>query len=113
MLFVALLLAQEVVTLDGAIANYREKTRAETPCRKASGDNEIVVCARRQADRYRLPLMSTYNGAEAAEVRIARLTDTAPPPCGEGAFLVKCGMAGVTATVSSRGVRIVQRPLAP
>lgn len=111
--FLALLLAQEVSTLDAAVAAYREKTRAETPCRKAATDDEVVICARREADRYRVPLVTSSAGAEAAEARVARLLDTAPPPCGEGAFLVKCGSVGVGVSVSSRGLRTVRRPLAP
>jgi hypothetical protein len=113
MFLVALLIAQDAPNLAAAIARTREQTRAETPCRQAAGEEEVVICARRAADRYRLPLVTHSAGKEAAEVRVARLLDTAPPPCGEGAFLVKCGAVGVSASISARGVRTALRPLAP
>ena len=110
---VLLLLAQDAGTVDAAVAAYREKTRADLPCRKPGDESEIVACGRREADRYRPPLVPAYNGREAARVREARLLDTNPLPCGQGAFLVQCGGVGVGVSVGGRGVRYVRRPLAP
>ncbi|WP_448662391.1 hypothetical protein ACG3SL_17245 [Sphingomonas sp. CJ20] len=107
-----LLLAQEV-TADAAMAAYREKMRADVRC-KESTENEIVVCALREADRYRVPFVERGAGREAAEVRVARLFQNGDPvPCGQGAFLVHCGKVGVTMTANATGAHLVQRPLAP
>lgn len=94
---------------------HRQRWRGDVQCEKARDENEIVVCSRRDADKYRVPLVSSYHGKESADARIGRLFDGADgrPPCGEGAFLVRCGSVGVTVSVSARGVRQVRRELAP
>ncbi|MBB5712199.1 hypothetical protein [Sphingomonas xinjiangensis] len=112
--FALLLLVQQVPSIDGALLNYRELTRVEPGCKRGARGDEVVICARRQADRYRLPLTTTYDGDENPDKRVAKLLDTAPPPCGEGAFTVKCGAVGVTTTMGAgRPPRVSLRPLAP
>ncbi|HEX8301716.1 hypothetical protein [Sphingomonas sp.] len=98
-----------------AYAEYREKTSIEVRCQQPKDASEIVVCARRQSDRLRLPLVPSYRArSDMGDMRTARLLDTAPAPCGEGAFLVNCGSVGVGMTVSSGGsVRYVRRETAP
>jgi hypothetical protein len=114
MLLPLLLLIQDAPALDAAVAAYRAKTAAEVPCRATEEEEEIVVCAQRHADRYRVPLTTTYNGREADGVRLARLLDTNPLPCGQGPFLVRCGAVGVGVGVSLGGgpVHYIERPLA-
>ncbi|AJP74614.1 hypothetical protein TS85_17805 [Sphingomonas hengshuiensis] len=113
MLPMLLIFAQDAMTLEAAMAAYREKTRADVPCRVTDQDDEIVVCALRNADRFRVPFVQRGAGAEDARLREARLTTPPATPCGQGAFLVHCGKVGVTVSVDSRGAHWVERPLAP
>ncbi|NYT41245.1 hypothetical protein HZY97_10790 [Sphingomonas sp. R-74633] len=119
MLFHALLLlAQDQsppATPAEAMAMHRQHWSANPECKRARDENEIVVCSRREADRYRVPLATTYADPDTDAGRLTRLFDGADghAPCGEGAFTVRCGSVGVTATVNSRGVHYVRRDLAP
>ncbi|MCD2323196.1 hypothetical protein LQ953_04090 [Sphingomonas sp. IC-56] len=109
-----LLMVQEVPALDAAMSSYRELTRVEPACKRSTQGDEVVICARRQADRYRVPLATSYGGDELPDKRVAKLLDTAPPPCGQGAFTVKCGAVGVSTTMGGgRPPRVSLRPLAP
>jgi hypothetical protein len=89
---------QDVNRVEAVLKEYHELTRAETPCRDRARD-EIVVCARRDAERYRLPLPSVPS-PRGAELRTARLLDPHAPACGMGAFTVGCGKVGAGMTVS-------------
>jgi len=114
MLIALLLMVQEVPAVHAALNSYRELTRVEPGCKRGPQGDEIVICARRQADRYRVPLATTYDGSENPDKRVAKLLDTAPPPCGQGAFTVKCGAVGVSASMGvGRPPRVSLRPLAP
>lgn len=113
-----LLLAQDqapAVTPAEALETYRQNWSANPRCTRARDENEITVCSRREADRYRVPLVTPYNGPDTDAGRLTRLFDGADghAPCGEGAFTVRCGSVGVTATVNARGVHYVRRELAP
>lgn len=94
---------------------HRERWSANPKCQKARDESEIVVCSRREADRYRVPLVTGYNGPDTDQGRLIRLFDGADgrAPCGQGAFMVRCGYVGVGVTVSGRGVRTSRRELAP
>jgi hypothetical protein len=98
-----------------AMEMHRRTWSANPKCERARDENEITVCSRREADKYRVPLVSAYTGPDTDQGRLDRLFDGADghAPCGEGAFTVRCGSVGVTATVSARGVRYVSRQLAP
>jgi len=115
MLLPMLFLFQDKTDLTAAMGDYREKTSAVVRCRQPKDGDEIMVCARRQNERLRLPLVPNYRAAaDMGDMRTARLLDTAPPPCGEGAFTVKCGSVGVGVSLSSGGkVRYVPRATAP
>lgn len=115
MLSVALLLVvQDAQSVDTALAEYRRKTRADVPCRAPGDENELVVCASREADEHRVPLVPAYSGKDLPDARVARLVgQRILPECGQGAFMAKCGFVGVTMTVGPGGVRLVRRPLAP
>lgn len=81
----------------GVMARYREKTRAEVPC-TAPSDGEIVVCERRDADRYRVPLQ-VVDRRDLVPLRTATLTeDVSRVPCGQGPTLARCGKVGVGVT---------------
>ncbi len=114
--FALLLLAQDhAPTPAEVMALHRQRWSASPACQRARDESEIVVCSRREADKYRVPLQTTYNGPDTDQGRLDRLFDRADGslPCGQGAFTVRCGSVGVTATVSARGVRYVRRELAP
>ncbi|WP_066721287.1 hypothetical protein [Sphingomonas pituitosa] len=117
MLLTMLLMAQQTAVAT-VLADYRTQTQAEIPCRTSSDQTEIVVCARREADRYRVPFVAPNLGRDSDAARLNRLIgDPAQQgitPCGEGAFTVRCGKVGVTVTMGFDGkVRMQQRELAP
>lgn len=99
-----------------ALLTYREMTAVAPRCRTRPGA-DILVCGRRDADRYRVPFILPTPGdpknltvhQERAEL-LAR-----PSPCEErGPFLIGCGMVGVTvSTKLASGETEVVRPPAP
>lgn len=98
-----------------SLVTYRALTSVEPRCARASGE-EIMVCGRRQADRWRIPFIAYSVGDPRAEglpaerVRIQHETT----PCQDmGPFLVGCGMVGVTVGTSLDGAPLRLRPLAP
>ena len=98
MLLMSLLLLagmQDSDRVETALANYREGTRATVRCSAADDDDEIRVCARRKADQWRVPLVLSASAKNSVPMRTAALLDEHRPPCGEGAFLVRCGSVGV------------------
>lgn len=118
MLLISLLLLGQETTVSAAVADYRSLTRAEIPCRSPADSGEIVVCARREADRYRVPLVTVDLHRDSDAARLERLIGEPEQqgitPCGEGAFTVKCGKVGISATVGADGrVRTSLRELAP
>jgi len=98
MLFADLQAQDRVAAL---VAEYREHTRVAPRCdAEKRRDDEIVVCADRVADRrYRVPFV-TINPRDSIPLRTAALLDEHRAPCGEGAFLVRCGKVGVSATLT-------------
>jgi hypothetical protein len=117
MLLSLLLIAQQN-TVSTVLADYRTRTQAEVPCRAPSDEGEIIVCSRREADRYRVPFVTPTLGRDSDAARLNRLIgdplQQGITPCGKGPFLVRCGMVGVTATVGFDGtVRTERRELAP
>lgn len=117
MLFALLLLAQSQAAMTPAqvMEMHRERWAANPKCRETTEESEITVCARRAADKYRVPLEMPYRGPDTDAGRLTRLFDGADghAPCGEGAFTVRCGSVGVTATVNASGAHYVRRQLAP
>lgn len=99
MLFFA---AQESDRVAALMAAYRERTRVAPRCNDARRrDDEIVVCSDREADRrYRVPFVPPVRARDSVPMRTAALLDEHRAPCGEGAFLVRCGKAGVSATMT-------------
>ncbi|RZF63386.1 hypothetical protein EWE75_16430 [Sphingomonas populi] len=101
---------------DAAIMAYQALTSARPACSRPTGD-DVVVCGRRAADRYRVPLIvhdpgdPAYEGVLAERERLFARTDN----CEEKSiFLVGCGSFGLKATVNAAGTRIAgERALAP
>jgi hypothetical protein len=88
--------------IDSVIARYREKTRGAVSCVRDA--HEITICSRREGDRYRVPLVTSYDARDSVPLRTATLLeDVSVPPCGGGAFMQNCGMVGVTMTTSFGG----------
>ena len=114
MLLPLLLLVQEAPPVSAAIAEYRAKTAGDVKCRVADDSDEVVICALRDADRYRVPFVSPSR-RELPDQRVARLVgQRTEPECGKGAFTAHCGSVGVGATMGNgRGLRWSERPLAP
>jgi hypothetical protein len=113
MLLPLLLLAQEAPALAAALAEYRAKTSADVPCRATEDGDEIVVCALRDADRYRVSFVGPAR-QELPDQRVARLVGgRTEPECGQGAFMARCGFVGASVSVGGRGVKWVKRELAP
>lgn len=112
-----MLLLQTTPSAAALIAETRALTRATTECRMQRDGDDIVVCARRDADRWRVPYLIPTPGdpkAEDAPGDTERLI-ARPNACAEMRLMAYgCGMAGVSATAGARGVGVhTLRPLAP
>lgn len=109
----AALPSADVQTLS-LLEKHRRMTRVELECRAAHGD-EIVICGRRDADRYRVPLIEHDAGDPRTETVMdqrERLQNKTTPCQARGPYLVGCGMVGVTvsSTIGRDGIKY--RPLA-
>ena len=95
------------------MAAYRERTRADLPCRTTAAQDEITVCGRREADRYRISFVGTDPRDSVPRERALLLK---PPmnDCGRiGQTFAGCGFAGVTVSTNGSAVRMESRKLAP
>ncbi len=96
------------------MADHLRRTRAEVPCEAPKANDEVVVCARREADHYRVTFVTT-DPRDAVFAERTRLMHNPGPKCGiTGPFLVSetCGMVAVTASTNGGAVRIRPRKLA-
>ncbi len=113
-LWLAMLLDE--TTVAAAVARARAATRIDTPCREGAAPDEIVVCAARNADRYRVPLVTGPAPGDPRAVDALgereRLLVVPQLPCGVGAFLQGCGSVGVSASTRGGVKPGTQRPLA-
>ena len=98
------------------LARERALTRATVQCTAPADADEVTVCGRRQADRYRVPLIEidpddpAHEAVAAERERLLARTTT----CREHSlFQVGCGMAGVTVSTRHGLVPGGERPLAP
>ena len=115
MLLAMLVLLGQDMPLAAAVTEYREKTSAGVRCAAPKDDGEISVCARRQAYRYQLPLISTNprNDARAQENLLSTPEAQGAVACGKGAFLVRCGSVGVGVTIGLGGGGYIRRAPPP
>lgn len=105
---------------DGHVAEMMARARSATqvlqPCRRDAEPDEIVVCAGRNADRYRVPLSTAPADGDPKAVDALgereRLLRVPQGACGTGAFLQNCGFVGVTASTRRGGSVGAPRPLA-
>lgn len=103
------------IDLAAGVARAREVIAVDPPCRSTRDDGEIVVCARREADRYRVPLVLSARPENSVPLRTAELTkDYGRIPCGQSAFTAQCGsMVGVSVSTNGQNIKMVRRELAP
>lgn len=116
MLLPIMMMFQDTTSIAAIYAEYREKTRVEVRCTRPKDENEITVCARRQADRYQTPFIAARGASNANGQENILLNREAQGhvECGKDAFLVRCGSVGVGVSVSSGGgVRYKLREPAP
>lgn len=105
--------------VDRLLADHGEMTRAIIPCKITGDPNEIVVCAARDADRWRVAYITRDPGEpdpDNVPAEKARLLTQNGNNCRNMTLSVAgCGMAGVSTTMGNgRGVRLERpRPLAP
>ncbi len=98
------------------IQKYQAMTRVEPRCSAPKAGNEIIVCGRRRADRWRVPYLLKEAGDPSIQNVSAERNGLIPTttPCQDRSiFLVGCGKVGLTASVgigSGQGVKL--RPLA-
>lgn len=100
-----------------ALTRYQALTRGEPDCLRSRAEGELVVCGRREADRYRVPLVEPEAGNPAQESVSAereRLQHQTTPCEDLGPFLVECGMVGVSTSVGfgASGTKVRYRKLA-
>ncbi|MGH6617256.1 MAG: hypothetical protein ACRECS_24000 [Sphingomonas sp.] len=98
-----------------ALEQYRALTAVGPRCAASTDPDEILVCDRRRADLYRVPLILPDPGDpknEGVPAERERLLARSNNCAEKSSFLVGCGMAGVS--VGTRGVQLGgERPIAP
>ncbi len=109
-------MAQDGSAAAAMIARARSLTQVVQPCRADAEADEIVVCAARTADRFRVPLVTPPAEGDPRAVDALgereRLLAVPQPACGTSAFLQRCGFVGVTASTRKGGTIGRARPLA-
>ena len=110
-----MLSAGQQVDLNRELAAYREQTRVRVQCDRDA--DEIVVCARRETEAHRAPLVLANTGERdnlsAFEARQALLRQPNACETKIGNTPYGCGFVGVTMTSNASGTRIVERKRAP
>jgi hypothetical protein len=105
----------QTVTAETALITYSERMATRPNCKRINTANEITVCGKRNADKYRVPLIVYDAGDPRAEglwgerERIQHQTT----PCEENStFVVNCGSVGVSVSTRLDGARPKFRTLA-
>jgi hypothetical protein len=119
MFAILLILAGQPADAQTALVHYRAVTAVGPHCDTGANGTDITVCARRNADRYRLPLIEQDAGSpkiQNVSAERERLFASTSNCQEKSLFLVGCGKVGVGATAGFGpggiyGARL--RPLAP
>ena len=103
-IFLATLAVSAQAAEPPVVQKYLAMTRVEPRCSAPKAGNEIIVCGRRRADRWRVPFVGYEIGDprnEGVSSERNRLASEPRPTCGTTAFFSTsaCGMVGVTATI--------------
>lgn len=96
----------ETPTAETALMTYIELMATRPNCKRARAANEITVCGRRDADKYRVPLITYDVGDPRAEGfwgERARLQNQTTPCQDNSVFLVGCGSVGVSVSIKLDG----------
>ena len=102
---------QATFDANAAVEKSRQETRATIECTVTRSD-DITICAKRDADRFRVPL-ETVDIDKGVPAERARLIER-PNNCQEkSAFLVGCGKVGVGVSSQHGVVLGGERPIAP
>lgn len=105
---------------DALLARYLKVTRVTVQnCIAPRDDRAILVCARRQTDRYRVPFIGYDAGdprGESVSGERNRLASTPRLPCGQTAIIANCGTGVGVSVGTSFGINgfgpLRVRPLA-
>lgn len=114
MSILALGLLLQSVPLDQRMAEHLRLTRAGIACKATAVEDDIVVCALREADKkYRVPFVTTQ-AIDDVPYETDRVLEDVMFQCGvSGPFLARCrGMVGVTVTAGFDGEIVRKRELA-
>ncbi|MFM9853570.1 MAG: hypothetical protein ACKVOJ_12315 [Sphingomonadaceae bacterium] len=102
--------------IDDLLQTHLKATSVVVRCAKAERSDEIVICARRDADRYRVPFVGYEAGDPHGEGfwgERERLQHKTTPCQDRGPFLVGCGPGvGVSVSVGLDGRGLKRRKLA-
>lgn len=97
------------------LETYRDRTSVEPRCRAAAGD-EIMVCGRRDADKYRVPFVAKSEPGDPKTTNVpeerARLTARENACQQRAAMPYGCGMVGIKVSTKFGGGAVEYRPLA-
>ena len=111
-----LLLALAAPAEADLIEAYLDKTSSQPRCKAAQGD-EIMVCGRREADKYRVPFTPAPTPgdpkARGVPEERSRLVKTETFCEQRSAYVYGCGMVGFKVTTKFGGGGVEYRPLAP
>jgi hypothetical protein len=95
---------------------YLERTSAQPRC-KAAADDEIMVCGRREADKYRVPFASPLQPGDPKTTNVheerSRLVARESACQQRAALPYGCGMVGVRVSTRLGSGKVEYRPLAP
>jgi hypothetical protein len=94
---------------------YLNKTSVDPDCRRNIKPDEVIVCGRRAADRYRLPLIIREAGDpknEGVHDERHRLQYVQNACDLKGPFQIGCGSVGISVGTSLDGQKVRWRPLA-
>lgn len=106
--------APTIKTAD-AMETYLTRVSVNPNCRQGVPRDAIVVCGKRQADRYRVPLVIREAGdprGEGVYGERERLQYITTPCQQQGAFLIGCGSVGVSVSTNFSSSGPVWRKLA-
>ena len=98
-----------------ALGKYQAMTRVEPRCSAPRAGNEIIVCGRRRADRWRVPFILKEPGDPGIQNVSAErngLIATTTPCQDNSVFLVGCGKVGISVSTVIGGGGVELRPLA-
>jgi hypothetical protein len=91
---------------DAIFTTYKQMTDADPDCRRKPVGDEILVCGRRDANRYRVPFIVREPGDPRGEglwSERARLQHITTPCQDRGPFLIGCGMVGISVGIGLGG----------